>query len=90
MSTISNQNTTHDNGRSVPSISTKGLLRSAGMLACLGGNVAHDINQGARQSGKAAFRAFLVHMVHCYSERLSDIVIMVNDASTRGADPFIL
>ena len=60
------------------------------MLACLSENVAHDINQGARQSGKAAFRAFLAHMVHCYSERLTDIVIMVSETRTRGADPFIL
>lgn len=63
---------------------------SAGMLACLSETVAHDINQGARQSGKAAFRAFLAHMDHCYSERLTDIVIMVNDAGTRGAAEFIV
>ncbi len=63
---------------------------SAGMLACLSETVAHDINQGARQSGKAAFRAFLAHMDHCYSERLTDIVIMANDAGTRGAAEFIV
>ena len=54
------------------------------MLACLSENVAHDINQGVRQSGKAAFRAFLAHMARCYSERLTDIVMMANDVGTRG------
>ncbi len=60
------------------------------MLACLSENVAHDINQGERQSGKAAFRAFLAHMDHCYSERLTDVVIMANEAGTRGAAEFIV
>ena len=60
------------------------------MLACLAENVAHDINQGERQSGKVAFRAFLAHMDHCYSERLTDVGIMANDAGTRGAAEFIV
>jgi steroid delta-isomerase-like uncharacterized protein len=49
-----------------------------GMLACLSDDVAHDINQGGRQTGKAAFREFLAHMERCYRERLDDIVIMAN------------
>jgi steroid delta-isomerase-like uncharacterized protein len=63
---------------------------SAAMLACLADNVAHDINQSERQSGIAAFRAFLAHMDRCYSERLTDIVIMANDDGTRGAAEFVV
>ena len=58
------------------------------MLACLSDDVAHDINQGARQVGKAAFRAFLAHMDRCYREQLADIVLMANDAGTRAAAEF--
>lgn len=58
------------------------------MLACLSDDVAHDINQGARQVGKAAFRAFLAHMDRCYREQLADIVIMANDDGTRAAAEF--
>lgn len=60
------------------------------MLACLSENIAHDINQGARQSGKAAFREFLAHMDRCYRERLADIVIMANEDGTRGAAEFVV
>jgi steroid delta-isomerase-like uncharacterized protein len=38
------------------------------MLACLTDDVAHDINQGSRQIGRQAFRAFLAHMDRCYRE----------------------
>lgn len=48
------------------------------MLACLSEDVAHDINQGGRQTGKPAFRDFLAHMDRCYRERLDDIVVMAN------------
>jgi steroid delta-isomerase-like uncharacterized protein len=61
-----------------------------GMLACLGDDVAHDINQGARQSGKAEFRAFLAHMERCYKERLEDLVVMASDDGRSGAAEFIV
>jgi steroid delta-isomerase-like uncharacterized protein len=61
-----------------------------GMLACLTDDVAHDINQGARQEGKEAFRAFLAHMDRSYRERLSDIAIMANEDGTRAAAEFIV
>jgi steroid delta-isomerase-like uncharacterized protein len=61
-----------------------------GMLACLGDEVAHDINQGARQSGKAEFRAFLAHMERCYKERLEDLVVMASDDGRAGAAEFIV
>ncbi|RYY35481.1 MAG: isopropylmalate/homocitrate/citramalate synthase [Sphingomonadales bacterium] len=60
------------------------------MLACLTEDVAHDINQGGRQSGKAAFRDFLAHMDRCYRERLADIVAMTAPDGTRAAAEFVV
>lgn len=59
-----------------------------GMLACLSADVAHDVNQGVRRSGKTAFRAFLQHMERCYREQLKDITIMANADGTRAAAEF--
>ena len=61
-----------------------------GMLACLTDDVAHDINQGERQVGKAAFRTFLGHMERCYREELKDLVLMASDDGTRGAAEFVV
>ncbi|HEX7751423.1 MAG TPA: ketosteroid isomerase-related protein [Novosphingobium sp.] len=60
------------------------------MLACLSGDVVHDINEGGRHEGKAAFRAFLAHMDRCYRERLEDIVVMASDDGTRAAAEFVV
>lgn len=60
------------------------------MLACLSEDVVHDVNQGGRQVGKAAFRAFLAHMDRCYRERLTDIVLMSNADGTRLAAEFVV
>lgn len=59
-----------------------------GMLGCLSDDVAHDINQGARHSGKDAFRTFLAHMERCYKERLEDLVVMASDDGRCGAAEF--
>jgi steroid delta-isomerase-like uncharacterized protein len=63
---------------------------AAGMLDCLADDVAHDINQGERQTGKDAFALFLAHMDRCYRERLTDIVIMVDPTGTRAAAEFVV
>ena len=47
-----------------------------GMLAVLSEDVAHDLNQGDRETGRAAFRAFLKRMEGSYKEKLEDIVIL--------------
>lgn len=60
------------------------------MLDCLSIDVVHDINQGARESGKPAFVRFLAHMERCYREQLRDIVIMASDDGRRGAAEFIV
>ena len=59
-------------------------------LALLTDDVAHDINQGARQTGKEAFAKFMDHMNRCYKEELTDMVVMVNADGTRGAAEFIV
>lgn len=59
-------------------------------LALLTDDVAHDINQGARQTGKEAFSKFMDHMNRCYKEELTEMVVMVNEDGTRGAAEFIV
>lgn len=59
-------------------------------LSLLTDDVAHDINQGARQTGKEAFATFMDHMNRCYKEELTDMVVMVNKDGTRGAAEFIV
>ncbi|MDE1914967.1 MAG: nuclear transport factor 2 family protein [Sphingomonadales bacterium] len=60
------------------------------VLTCLTENVAHDINQGERQTGKAAFAAFLAHMDRCYAEQLADITIMATPDGKRAAAEFVV
>lgn len=57
-------------------------------LALLSDDVVHDINQGERQQGKAAFERFMRHMNRCYRERLTDVVIMAN--GERAAAEFVV
>ncbi len=60
------------------------------MLACLSEDIVHDVNQGNREIGKIAFRAFLGRMERAYREQLADIVIMANADGARGAAEFIV
>ena len=55
------------------------------MLALVTDDVAHDINQGARETGKAAFAEFLARMHRCYREQLRDIVVLANLGGARVA-----
>ncbi len=55
------------------------------MLACLTDDVAHDLNQGGREHGREAFRAFLARMNTSYAERLEKIVVMAATDGTRAA-----
>ncbi|WP_107852049.1 ketosteroid isomerase-related protein [Oceanimonas marisflavi] len=59
-------------------------------LGLLTEDVIHDINQGGRETGKAAFAAFMERMNHHYKEQLVDMVIMVNEAGDRGAAEFVV
>jgi steroid delta-isomerase-like uncharacterized protein len=60
----------------------------AAFLDLLTDDVAHDINQGKREVGKAAFSKFMHHMNRCYREELVDIVVMASEDGTRGAAEF--
>ena len=60
------------------------------MLALLTEDVAHDINQGGRETGKDVFARFLAHMDRCYRERLADIVVMVSADGARAAAEFVV
>ncbi len=57
-------------------------------LGLLTEDVAHDINQGERQTGREAFARFMDHMNRCYRERIADLVIMSNAAGDRAAAEF--
>ena len=60
------------------------------MLACLSDDVAHDINQGERQSGSDAFRRFLAHMDRHYREQAKSLVVMENGDGSRAAAEFVI
>ena len=59
-------------------------------LALLHDEVVHDINQGERQAGKAAFASFMDHMNRCYKENLTDMVIMASADGKRASAEFIV
>ena len=59
-------------------------------LALLDDQVVHDINQGRRETGKAAFAAFMAHMNRCYREQLQDIVVMSSADGSRAAAEFVV
>ncbi len=59
-----------------------------GMLACLADDVVHDVNQGARRTGKTAFAEFSTHMARCYREQLVEMVILVSQDGQRAAAEF--
>jgi len=61
---------------------------TTGMLGCLADDVVHDVNQGARRVGKAAFADFNRHMSETYQERLTDIAVMTSPDGTRAAAEF--
>ena len=60
------------------------------MLSLLTETVAHDINQGARETGREAFAAFLQRMDTSYAEHLTDIVVLTAAGGTRAAAEFIV
>lgn len=61
-----------------------------GMCALLSDDVAHDLNQGERQLGRAAFRAFLDRMARSYREELRDIAVMTGPDGRAAAEYVVL
>ena len=47
-----------------------------GMLALLADDVAHDLNEGSRETGRAAFAAYLARMHASCREQLHDLVVL--------------
>ncbi len=62
----------------------------AAMLALLTDDVTHDLNQGARETGRNAFAAFLARMDHSYREQLRDIVVMASPDGARAAAEYVV
>ncbi|MDC7807538.1 nuclear transport factor 2 family protein [Luteimonas sp BLCC-B24] len=60
------------------------------MLALLSDDVVHDLNQGARETGREAFAAFMRRMDTSYRERLDDIVVMTSGDGTRAAAEYVV
>lgn len=61
-----------------------------GMLALLSDDVAHDLNQGAREVGREAFAAFLARMDASYREQLRDIVVLASLDGDRAAAEYVV
>ena len=61
-----------------------------GMLALLADDVAHDLNQGGRESGRETFRAFLARMDRCYSEQLRDIIVTATPDGTHASAEYVV
>ncbi len=51
-------------------------------------DVVHDINQGGRETGREAFRAFMARMNRNYREQIVDIVVMTSTDGRRAAAEF--
>ncbi len=60
----------------------------AGMLDLLTEDVAHDTNQGIRETGRGVFAKFLQRMERCYAEQLTDMVLWADETGTRAAAEF--
>lgn len=60
------------------------------MLACMADEVVHDLNQGASEHGREAFRAFLARMDRCYAEQLHDIVVLADAEGARAGAEYVV
>ncbi|MCD9032461.1 nuclear transport factor 2 family protein [Luteimonas sp. Y-2-2-4F] len=60
------------------------------MLALLADDVAHDLNQGERERGRAAFADFMARMDAHYAEQLRDIVVVASADGTRAAAEYVV
>jgi steroid delta-isomerase-like uncharacterized protein len=60
------------------------------LLEMLTDDVVHEINEGATETGKEAFRGFLQRMDRCYRERVEDLVVFTSHDPTRAAAEFFI
>jgi steroid delta-isomerase-like uncharacterized protein len=61
-----------------------------GMVALLTDDVIHDVNQGGREVGRTAFRAFLDRMERAYRETARELVVMVAAGGERAAAELVI
>jgi steroid delta-isomerase-like uncharacterized protein len=61
-----------------------------GVCALLAEQVVHEINQGGRERGRAAFRAFLARMAASYREQVRDMVVMTTEDGRRAAAEYVV
>ncbi|HJS32857.1 MAG TPA: ketosteroid isomerase-related protein [Alphaproteobacteria bacterium] len=57
-------------------------------LTLLSEDIVHDINQGDRETGRAAFASFMRRMGRCYRERIVDSVVFSEPTGKRVAAEF--
>jgi steroid delta-isomerase-like uncharacterized protein len=60
------------------------------LLALLADDVVHDINQGEREIGRAAFATFLQAMSASYREHIGDVVVMATQDGRRAAAEYVV
>lgn len=60
------------------------------MLALLDDEVVHDLNQGARETGRQAFATFMQRMDASYREQLQDIVVLASQDGDRAAAEYVV
>ena len=60
------------------------------MLNLLAEDVAHDPNQGDRQVGREAFRAFLERMDASYAEQIRNIVVTSTPDGTHASAEYVV
>jgi steroid delta-isomerase-like uncharacterized protein len=58
------------------------------LLEMLTEDVVHEINEGATETGREAFRGFLQRMDRCYRESVEDLVVFTSDDPARAAAEF--
>jgi len=59
-------------------------------LNLLTDDVAHDINAGARETGKPAFAAFMERMNATYREQITELAVLTEPTGTRAAAEFVV
>ncbi|HEY2574251.1 MAG TPA: ketosteroid isomerase-related protein [Verrucomicrobiaceae bacterium] len=60
------------------------------LLSLLTDDVAHDINQGACETGGDTFRRFLARMDRSYREQVEELVVFSSEDGSRGAAEFYI
>ena len=53
-------------------------------------DVAHDVNQGWREVGRARLREFLARTGRCFHERIGDLCVLALAEGTRAAAEFVI